>query len=168
MPAASRRRTRPAALAVLAVLVVSVVLPDPRLHSRRPESARANILPATLPEISPAEPALVAGPPRNAPASAAARIAAIARDYDELRAQTLAELRAEGDREAMMTSALARGLPSSPAALATRTAFPGGAAAAVRMLALLERERHADLAAALSLWPRDWQTDFPASFPDPE
>ena len=65
-------------------------------------------------------------PPALTPAEKAARIEKINRDYDEVRLKTSADYSAAG------------------------ASFPGGLNAFLRQLALLEREKHADLATVLS------------------
>lgn len=90
----------------------------------------AVLVPTPVAAATPARPAPVPARPvvaaSAAPIDKAARIAQIKRDYDEIRTKAAADYRAAG------------------------AAFPGGLNGFLRQLALLEREKHKDLAAVLS------------------
>jgi hypothetical protein len=118
------------ALLMIGALVIwwrSARVERTRSVGRTPEKNAAVTAPAAhpIPEPKRARPPETANRPLSA-AEKAARVEKIKRDYDEIRTKASADFSAAG------------------------TNFPGGLNAFLRQLALLEREKRADLAAVLS------------------
>ena len=129
---------RSTAVGVAGVLIVAIVAAlfwwreaRNEAAARKPASA-VRSAPSSLPGNTPPKETPRARPPEPpaprglTPEEKAARVEKIKRDYDEIRAKTSAEYSAAG------------------------AAFPGGLNAFLRQLALLEREKRADLAAVLT------------------
>lgn len=135
MPGAAKRTIAVAVGVAVAVTVAIILMRTGESPAARPGSSQPT--PAMPPPAKPRR-AAVEGPGPGAtanrgadeaaisPAEKAARVEKIKKDYEEIRAKTAADYSAAGAR------------------------FPGGLNAFLRQLALLEREKRADLAAVLS------------------